>query len=122
MRPSRKLALANLPEIARQHVAALIGAVSRVVAAQPVVLRQFRFDREGAAAGDFLLEQEIAVVGLVAVLHLAGSGDGEDVLLAVERAVQVVAGLRIPEIDLDATGADHLALAGRRSAVVGARL
>src|SRR5439155_15649977 len=109
-------------QITGENIAALIGAVSRAVTAQPVVLRQFRFDRKRAAAAKLLLEQEVAVVRLVAILHLAGGGEGEDVLLAVERAVQVIARLRIPEIDLDAAGADQLALAGRRRAVVCARL
>ena len=50
-------------------------------------------------------------------LRLDCSADGEQVLVAVVGAVQVVAVLRIPEIDLDASGADDVLVAGRGSAV-----
>src|SRR5229473_1591948 len=97
-------ALANLPrssslpvmpitggeEIAGQYVATQVRAVSRAVAAQPVVLRELGFDREGARVAELLLEEEVAVVGLVAVLYLSRGPDSKKVLVAIIRAVQVV--------------------------------
>src|SRR5262249_17932796 len=75
-----------------------------VVPAQPVVIGELAFDRKGAAIEHFLLEEEIGGGGSGAVLHLSRSADGQQILIAIVGGVQVVSVLRIPEIDLDASG------------------
>ena len=91
-------------EVAAQPIGALALGVVRVVPAQPVVVGILAFDREDAAVGQFLLQQEIDGGRGVAGLNLRRAADGEQVLVAVVGAVQVVAFFRVPEIDLDASG------------------
>src|SRR5205807_2069894 len=92
---------------------------------QLVVLGGLRLDRNGAAARHLALQEEVAAVGLlralsVAALPLRGAADGEDVLVAVERAVHVVAGLRIPEVVLCAPRGDEFGIPRGGAAIVGA--
>ena len=65
----------------------------------------------------FPFEQEVGGGRGLAGLQLSGSADGQQVLIAVVRAVQVIAALRIPEIDLDAGRPENFAIPCRGSAV-----
>ena len=61
------------------------------------------------------------MVAVLPCLHLSRPGDGEQVFIPVVGAVQVVAVLRIPEIDLDAAGPDDVGIPVRGTAVERAR-
>src|ERR1043166_1901889 len=101
-------------EIAPEHVATVIGAVSTAVTTEPVVLRPLRFDRIRPTARDLTLEEKVrAVRVLVAALRLRSRADRQQVLVAVVSAVQVIAGFLVPEIDLDAACADDRVVTGR---------
>ena len=105
-------------EIRAEHVAAVVGAVvCAFVAASPSYFAHSASTVNGAAAADLPLEQEVDAVGRLSLaLHLAGDADGQDVLVAVVGAVQVVAVFRIPEVDLHAAGAEQRVVAGRSDA------
>ena len=77
-----------------------------------------RFRSETAPPlGTFFSRRKSTVDGGVAVLKLRRSADGQQVLIAVVGPVQVVAVLRIPEIDLDASGPEDFGIPGRGLAV-----
>src|SRR5207247_1985403 len=97
---------------------AVILGVGRVVAAELAVLRIFALDRECTAARNLPFEEEIGVPGrVVAPLYLSRKPNGKKVLGAVVGAIQVVAALRVPEIDLYASRPEHR-LATRRGCPV----
>jgi hypothetical protein len=78
-----------------------------VISAESVVVGILALHREGAAAAYLPLHQEIDSRGRVARLHLSRSTDSEQVFVPIVSAIQVVAVLGIPEIDLDAAGPDN---------------
>src|SRR5262249_42743234 len=117
------------PDLLREHeapkpVRTVVKTIAGVVAAEPMVSRVLALDRECAAAEHLALEEEVdadrgrgRLRCIVGFWSLPGSANGQQVLVAIIRAVQVVAALRVPEVDLNPSRGEDLLPPRRRGAV-----